>query len=726
MSSPKTPIAASKLRIGTGGGRASPTGSDGSDGRASPVGSPTSPLGGLGSRPPRPTEPPPLSNEEINAARLDLEKLREKQAADKVYQEKKRKAEERRRLEEEARLRAEAERLAELERKERERKKREREQQILLDREGRGKTQELPPPPPPTDPPKWTPLDQATLLVPRGRINFVINRVTGVGTVHTGDTAAGSHTGAGIFGSMFSGFAQKTVNDGEGEEEEDDRPKRLRIKDMFVKCELHLGGGHVLAARTHVYRNRVVKDFEMLGAELEFHLAAGIVQPLLNEKLTLPQKLLLPPILFYSVWSKSRAGEVLMAEGQLPAGYFFSLVGGRAMLDVCLPLLAPGAGAKAPNCRYADGTLRAWMACSFSFTPSIAGVLAVSVHEGRGLRQAVAGKMNPLPLLTLSKGARLDERPEVAGAVKPAELAVVGTMCRGGGTDPMFNHEELLVWVDHDHCVTGSQVRVALVTENTLGARIEIGHVEVPITDWTADFLSKDEHLTLRDSSKNPAGELLLTRQFFPAGTLTARVVAGHNLSAGDLLGGIDSYVKLQLQGRMRSYLTKTRVLPNSGSNPMFDETFIFDVVDHTDMQVSLWDFDTFTEDDLIGEVLVDLGAVYKHGVRDAAVPLKKTNTWGILADQGLLTLELDFVGPPDVAYPMLVVDREKFGDELRQNRRSRDAAAAAAERKKKLDDEKLTDEQKKMAAFAAEALQGQDKVRWRQGAPYPPPPPFC
>ena len=410
---PATPVAgggaAGDLRIGVPLGRASPAGSDGRgspDGGASPGGgggggagalsSPASPAGSLSLRPPRPLEPPPLSHDEIVAARLELERLREKQASDKVFQEKKRKAEERRRAEEEARARAEAERLKELERKEREERERQRELQIRLDRDGKGRARELDPPPPPTDPPKWQPLDQATLLVPRGRIDFTVKRVTGVGTVHTGDSTSASNTGAGIFGSMFSGFTGTKTRAGGGEDEDEEeegaKPKALRVKDMFVKFELNLGGGHVLGARTHVYRNRVVKDFEMLGADLEFHISAGVVQPLLNEKLALPQQLLLPPILFYSVWSRGRAGgEVLMAEGQLPAGYFFSLVGGRAMLDVCLPLLAPGAGARAPNCRNADGTLRAWMACSFHFTPSCAGVLAISVHEGRGLRQAVAG-----------------------------------------------------------------------------------------------------------------------------------------------------------------------------------------------------------------------------------------------------------------------------------------------------------------------------------------------
>jgi acetyl-CoA C-acetyltransferase len=39
-----------------------------------------------------------------------------------------------------------------------------------------------------------------------------------------------------------------------------------------------------------------------------------------------------------------------------------------------------------------------------------------------------------------------------------------------------------------------------------------------------------------------------------------------------------------------------------------------------------MWDFDVLTADDLIGEVLVDLGPVYEHGVRDAVVPLKRAN----------------------------------------------------------------------------------------------------
>ena len=66
-----------------------------------------------------------------------------------------------------------------------------------------------------------------------------------------------------------------------------------------------------------------------------------------------------------------------------------------------------------------------------------------------------------------------------------------------------------------------------------------------------------------------------------------------------------------------------------------------------------------------------------------------------------MLTMETDFVGPPDIGYPMLQVGRDKFTDAERVNRRSRDAAAAAAERKAKFEADKMTAEQKKLAEFA-------------------------
>ena len=688
-------------------------------------------------RPARPLVPPPLTAQEIADAKLELERLREKQAADKVLQEKKRKAEERRKQEEAARARAEAERVAEEERKAREELERQQELMIQLDREGKS-NRPLPPPPPPTDPPRWAALSQDTLLVPRGRLVFEVRRVTGVGGAQTGG-AGGSQSGTGA--GMFSMFATKKSGAGAaaGTEEEGSgtgtgtsgggrpgAPRRDRIRDMYVRLELHLGGDNVFSARTHTYKNRAMSDFMLLGAAVQFRLSAGVVQPTIDDKLPMAQKLALPPILFYSVWSKGRVGDVLLAEGQLPAGHFFVPNPEGSLRDVCLPLLAPGSGARAPNCRYANGSLQAWMACAFRFVPSCAGILAISVHEGRALQQVTLGRMDPTPLVTLAEGAgRVALGPEVAGAVPVAELKTQGTMCKEGGTDPMFNHEELLLWVDHEHCVAGSELKVSLFTENGVGAAMELGAVRLPINDWVGTPASVEEHLTLRKPGGGEAGKLLLTRQFFPAGTLTVRVNAGHNIAAGDLMGGCDAFVKLRLEGRMRSYAVKTRVLPNAGSNPLFDETFLFDVVDHSDLHVSLWDFDKFTEDDLVGEVLVDLGGVYRHGVRDAAVPLKISNAWGNLGDAGLLTLETDFVGPPDVAYPMMRVGKDTFTDEERTNRRARDAAELAAERKAKQEEERMSDEQKKLAAFAAEALQGTAKVRVRARA-RPPLPSFA
>lgn len=166
-----------------------------------------------------------------------------------------------------------------------------------------------------------------------------------------------------------------------------------------------------------------------------------------------------------------------------------------------------------------------------------------------------------------------------------------------------------------------------------------------------------------------------------------------------------------------------------SGPRPDFNETFVFDVVDHADMLVQVYDYDKYTSDDLVGEVLIDLGsgafcarvcvyvrvcacaradalllprvpphprrAVYKYGVRDAVVPLKRPNLWGALHDSGMLYLETDFLAPADLAYPMLQADRDAFDGTLRMNRfdmtvagRKDDAADADSDRGEASDDE--------------------------------------
>jgi hypothetical protein len=222
---------------------------------------------------------------------------------------------------------------------------------------------------------------------------------------------------------------------------------------------------------------------------------------------------------------------------------------------------------------------------------------------------------------------------------------------------------------------------------------------------WTLDGISHEEVLDIRAGGATSAvtGRAMLTRQFYPAGMLTVSVRRAHNLAQADLAGS-DPYVKLALAGRMRSYAVRTAIQYKSGADPVWDETFVFDVVDHVEMRLSVWDFDRFTEDDLIGEVMVSLDDVYRLGVRDAFVAVKRANMFGTLEERGLVLVEVDFVGPAGLAYPMLQSARAAHTDAGRENRRLAGSQQAEREREERKGRALMSEEAKRLAQEAEEA----------------------
>ena len=679
-------------------------------------------------RPSRPSGAPPFSQDEINAAKKALDKLYKAQAAELKAAAKRAEAEERKRKAIAEAQRIEAERKAEAARLEAARLAAERELQIQLSRQGKLKARKLEPPPPPKDPPRWMALNATTILVPRGRLHLKINRVTGLGLfLRGGSTGSGTREGSGgsrsgtatgFLSSMLGGGKARTVSyDGAGAEGAGG--KGVRSGSVYMRFELHLGGGVIMAARSETNRNQALGDFEPPGAEVEFRLTQGVVQAPVDDTLPLRTRTLAPPVLFYSVWQTDlRLGDVQLSDGQIPAGVLFQPLG-ELYSELTLPMAAVGAGESTPFLRYGDGSLKCWASVSFNFAPSTAGVLAVSVHEGRNLAQTGVGKMDSYPSISLGVGDNLAMAGlggSVAGRARVVETVARGTVCKEGGDNPMFNHEELLLWVDHEHCASSSRFVLTLFAD-VLGGSVAIGAVSLLVKEWTRDAICHEEALDIRSGGALGAitGRCMLTRQFYPAGMLTVRVVRGHALVQGDLIGGSDPYVKISLEGRMRSYATRTATIQKSGSEPYWDETFVFDVVDHAEMRLAVWDFDVMTEDDLVGEVLVDLGGVFKLGVRDAAVPLKRPTMFGTLEDCGLLVVEVDFVGPPGLAYPMLQSTRPAYTDAGRENRRLAGAADALRARKEKEAEAMMSEDAKRQAALAAD-MAGEKKEGEEEG----------
>jgi hypothetical protein len=215
-----------------------------------------------------------------------------------------------------------------------------------------------------------------------------------------------------------------------------------------------------------------------------------------------------------------------------------------------------------------------------------------------------------------------------------------------------------------------------------------------------------DEELVLSTDGGKPAGTLKLMRQFFPAGTLTVKICEGRNMASEDGIADQDPYVILTMDSRAKKYSFRTQVHYGAGRAPVWNETFQFDVVDAADFKLVVMDKDTYSADDLVGEVTVDLASVYRWGVRDAWAPIKRKGAWGGMEHRGEVRLEVDFVGPRGVAFPQMRTDTAAHDD---RERRSRFGMSPEELARRALADAQAAADEEAERAAAEKALSGSE-----------------
>ena len=148
-------------------------------------------------------------------------------------------------------------------------------------------------------------------------------------------------------------------------------------------------------------------------------------------------------------------------------------------------------------------------------------------------------------------------------------------------------------------------------------------------------------------------GELRMSVQFLPAGSLTVKVVRAKGLRNPDRTGEPDPYVTLTMESLVPSLQQQFTTLThdNGGSTPIWNAIFNFDIVDQTEVVLKVFDED-FGLDDLIGstninivDVIRDLGAA--EGWHDIFY-----KSGGKRKVAGKVFLEFSFEGYPKIRYP--------------------------------------------------------------------------
>ncbi|XP_009408144.2 elicitor-responsive protein 3 [Musa acuminata AAA Group] len=94
-------------------------------------------------------------------------------------------------------------------------------------------------------------------------------------------------------------------------------------------------------------------------------------------------------------------------------------------------------------------------------------------------------------------------------------------------------------------------------------------------------------------------------------GTLEVLLVSAKGLEDVDFFGKMDPYAVLTY----RSQEQKSSTASGAGSNPEWNETFVFNVSDNvSELIVKIMDSDTFSKDDFVGEAKIPLEAVFVEG----------------------------------------------------------------------------------------------------------------
>ena len=358
------------------------------------------------------------------------------------------------------------------------------------------------------------------------------------------------------------------------------------------------------------------------------------------------------PWLVYTIVSPGLWGEEVLATGALSIGSLFSRETAGRPQRVEFPLIphkrTVGPASVAPM----SGQLpRPRLVLDACFHPMSAGVLVLTLHEARNLTNRAYVKQDPYVAVTCGGGAR----------------KVRSCIIKRGGTDVTWSEEVLQVWVGPESWATPIDVAV-FDHDKTTGDDI-VGRCQYDPVAWLGDCVAHEETVNL-GAPDGPAGVLTLTRRFYPAGELVVRIIEGRNLKNEDPLGSSDPYAELSIVSAFAPVRVTTKTDARGGAFPSWDQLFRFDVVDAPEMRLRVRDRDTFTRDDDVGEVVVDLGAVYRWGLRDAWVPIKKTTSWGERVARGEVHLEVSFVGAaPSILYPQLCLGVTAFDATERRKR---------------------------------------------------------
>ena len=171
-----------------------------------------------------------------------------------------------------------------------------------------------------------------------------------------------------------------------------------------------------------------------------------------------------------------------------------------------------------------------------------------------------------------------------------------------------------------------------------------IGEVAIPLSDLDlAVGLTMWKALQPCKGSSGKLGELLISMCYQPTvGRLTIVIMKARELKAKDIIGTSDPYVKIWMCHDGKKVEKKKTSIKERNLNPVFNESFIFDVpyekLRQTTLLISVMDHDRLGRNELIGSILLGTKSgpmEVKHWNEMFSKSRQPVAQWHILKDFG-------------------------------------------------------------------------------------------
>lgn len=220
------------------------------------------------------------------------------------------------------------------------------------------------------------------------------------------------------------------------------------------------------------------------------------------------------------------------------------------------------------------------------------GTIEVQLIRGHGLKDVEAfGKSDPYAVLS-------------CGHVTHRTRTI-----HDAGSNPVWD-QTFLFEVPHGV----ENLSVAVYDFEGHGRDEAMGSSLIPLSGVYANREIAPANYKVQLRSGRAHGEVELGLKFFPKvyhGSLELHLVQGHGLSSADVFDKSDPYAIITCNKQT----VKSKVMENAGSDPVWDQTFAFEINSEvTDAVIMIFDLDTYTADDPLGTAKIPLQTVFVGG----------------------------------------------------------------------------------------------------------------